>query len=488
MATTPDLAGPDVDILAARPTPLLSVPVPMSWGREDWHGSTQAGVGQAGVLVSGQLRLLGDLVRARPAVLGRWARALFGDDLPVFCKFLRTNFAPFVHFGFATPVERAELLGWLRMEQQLMRQLFASLAIANAADAATFMACYSTWAMKQSLGAPEGGGRFERWGSVALDDDLLSAAASFFGADTTREHLRTLLAEIRANRACYCATVNLVDLREERGNMLLSPAGVPHAINGLSEQTHPRDAAFGPLTSLFETLRALAARGVSEAELAAVVQAAGLAEVRRANVHPPKNEAWLPIEMNGELVLVEPQQSSNVTYSYADFTTPFAWNEARGGFAFRKGAPQAGLSDDQLASFVDALDLRPLSPATARRQPVAVDAGPAARAAQLFRLVDEPRTWPYFTAYLLHLDRGGSFRGHGPEGAFQSLLVLQGKVLLRHPQLAEALELTPDQQPCAMVWATVSGSYTLEATGAAQVLFMSVPTPVPSTPAGLPVT
>src|SRR6185369_17733978 len=92
----------EVDAVATRPTPLLSVPVPMSWGREDWHGSTQAGVGQAGLLVGGRRRLLGDVVRARPAVLGRWTQALFGDDVPVFCKFLRTNFAPFVHFGFAT--------------------------------------------------------------------------------------------------------------------------------------------------------------------------------------------------------------------------------------------------------------------------------------------------------------------------------------------------------------------------------------------------
>lgn len=477
-----------VDAVTRRPTPLLAVPVPMSWGREDWHGSTQAGVGQAGLLIGGQRRLLGDLVRAQPAVLGRWTRALFGDDLPVFCKFLRTNFAPFVHFGFAAPVERDELLGWLRREQQLMRQLFTSLAIAGAAEAATFMARYSAWAMNQSLGAPGGAGVVERWGSVALDDELLEGVAPFLRAGLTRDSLRRLLADIRANRARYCAVVNLVDLRAERGNILLSPAGVPHAINGLSEQTHPRDATFAPLTRLFATLRALADRGASEGELDAAVQAARLAEVRRANVHPPKNEAWFPIEMNGELVLVEPQQSSNVTYSYADFTTPFAWNEASGAFGFRKGDPQAGLSDDQLASFVDALDLRPLAPASARRRPVPIDAGPASRAAQLYRLVDEPLTWPYFTAYLLRLDGGGTFAGRAPDGAFQTLLVLQGKVLLRHPHLPEALELTPDQQPCAMIWATVQGGYTLEASARAEVLFTSVPTPVTSTPADVPTT
>jgi hypothetical protein len=478
-----------LDALALRPTGLLSVPVPMSWGREEWHGSTQEGVGQAGLMVGGERRSLAEVVRARPELLGRWSRALFGDDVPVFSKFLRTNFAPFVHFGFAIPVERAELLGWLRTEQALMRALFALLAIHAPEQSAEFMGHYSAWAMNQSLGAPEGGGRVERWASVALDETLLAAATPFLRPGTPAVRLRTLLGEVRLNRARYSATVNLVDLRDELGNMLLSPAGVPHAINGLSEQTHPRDAAFGPLTRLFGTLDALLRRQASDDELAAAIEAAGLDAARRTNRHPPKNEAWLPIEMNGALVLVEPQQASTVTYSFADFTTPFAWNEARGGFSFRKGEPRQGLSDAELATFVDALELEPLAPSSARRQPVPVDVGVGAHAAALSRLVDEPRSWPYFTAYRLRLGAGGTFTAHVPEGAFQNVLVLQGTAVLHHPACPGPLVLTPDQQPSAIVWATVRGPYTVEARpdAGADVLFMSVPVPHRLTPAGLPV-
>ena len=489
VAPTSTIAPAELDALAARPTALLSVPVPMSWGLEEWHGSTQEGVGQAGLTVGAGRRSLAEVVRARPALLGRWSRALFGDDVPVFSKFLRTNFAPFVHFGFATAVERTELLGWLGTEQALMRQLFAVLAVHSPEQAAEFVGHYSSWAMNQSLGAPEGGGRVERWASVALDETLVAAATPFLRPGTTAAHLRALLGEIRLNRARYSASVNLVDLRREVGNMLLSPAGVPHAINGLSEQTHPRDAAFGPLTALFATLDALEGHQASDDQLGAAIEAAALGEVRRANRHPPKNEAWLPIEMNGALVLVEPQQASNVTYSFADFTTPFAWNEARGGFVFRKGDARHGLSDAELATFVDALELQPLAPSSARRQPVPVDAGPGARAADLARLVDEPRTWPYFTAYRLRLGAGGTFQAHVSDGAFQSVLVLQGTAVLRHPACPQPLPLTPEQQPAAIVWATVRGPYSVDAAAdaGAEVLFLSVPVPRRITPAGLPV-
>jgi hypothetical protein len=478
----------ELDALASRPTALLSVPVPMSWGREEWHGSTQEGVGQAGVMVGDERWRLADVVRARPALLGRWSRALFGDDLPVFSKFLRTTFAPFVHFGFATAVDRTELLGWLGTEQALMGELFTLLAIQSPEQSSAFMGHYSAWAMNQSLGAPEGGGRVERWANVALDEILVDASRPFLQPGTPPSRLRALLGEIRLNRARYAATVNLLDLRRELGNMLLSPAGVPHAINGLSEQTHPRDAAFGPLTRLFGTLEALERRQASGDELVAAVEAAGLEAARRANRHPPKNEAWLPIEMNGALVLVEPQQSSNVTYSFADFTTPYTWNEARGGFIFRKGDPQQGLSELDLATFVDALELQPLAPSSARRPPVPVDAGAGAKAATLLRLVDEPQTWPYFTAYRLRLGAGGTFNAHVSDGAFQSVLVLQGTAILRHPACAEPLVLTPDQQPAAIVWATVRGPYAVDAgpDAGADVLFTSVPVPRRITPAGLP--
>ncbi len=484
---TIDPHAPEVEALAQRPAALISVPVAMSWGREDWHGSTQEGAGEARVAVGGREVSLLELVRARPELAGRWTRALFGDGLlPVFTKFLRTNFAPFVHFGFATAVDRGALLGWLRTEQTLMRRLLGSLAVGSAADATTFMRLYSTWAMQQSAGAPEGGGLVERWGNVKLDAELLAAAARFLRPDVAND-APALLAEIRLNRARYCATVNLVDLRQELGNMLLSPAGVPHAINGLSEQTHPLDAAAEPLTRLFATLSALERRGAPDAEISAAISAAGLNELRARNVRPPKNEAWFPVEMNGELVLIEPQQTSAVTYSYADFTTPFVWNTARNAFGFRKGDPATGLADADLETYVDALDLRPLDPARARRTPVAVPAGDDARDAQLFRLVDEPEQWPYFTAYLLKMGAGGTFTGARPDGAFQNILALRGTVELRHARLEQPVRLSPDTTPAAIVWATADAGYTLTAGTDTELFLTTVPTPRRTTPAGFSV-
>lgn len=476
-----------LDDFALRPAPLISVPVAMSWGREDWHGSTQEGQGQARVrLDDGREVPLREVLRARPELAGRWTRALFGDGvLPLFTKFLRTNFAPFVHFGFATEVDRAELTGWLRTEQALMRRLLASVVLGNAADAATFLRTYAAWATSQSLGAPEGGGRTERWESGAMDGELVAATERFLQPGVTSSDLTVVLGEIRQNRARYCATVNLVDLREETGNLLLAPAGVPHAINGLSEQTHPQDAAAEPLRRLFVRLAELGGAGAGEHEMLKAIADAGLSEARRHNTRAPKSEAWLPVVVNGELVLIEPQQTSNVTYSYADFTTPFVWNEARGALAFRKGDPATGLSDAELATFVDAIQLSPLDPARARRVPIEVElAGGGASGARLHRLVDEPWSWPFFTAYVVDLEAGATFRGVRPEGAFQSVLALRGPVELGHVRLDRALRLSPDTTAAAMVWATADAPYTLTAAGPAQVLLTTIPTPARVTPAG----
>jgi hypothetical protein len=409
----------------------------------------------------------------------------------VFTKFLRTRFAPFVHFGFATAVDRGELLGWLRTEQALMRRLLGLLAVGTAADAGAFMDAYSDWAMKQALGAPEGGGLVERWGSAQLDEALVTAAARFLRAGVTAEELALLLTEIRQNRARYCATVNLVDLRDQLGNLLLSPAGVPHAINGLSEQTHPMDAAAEVLRGLFVRVEDLKEHGVPSSEIAAAVDgaAAGLAEARRRNARAPKSEAWLPVELDGELVLVEPQQTSNVTYSFADFTTPFVWHPARGALGFRKGDAGGGLSDAELATYADAIDLSPLEPARARRVPVEVPlpgGGAAAAGARLYRLVDEPWSWPFFTAYLVELEAGATFHGVRPEGTFQDVLALRGTAQLGHARLDHALRLSPAAGAAAIIWATAEAPYTITASGPATVLLTSIPTPGRHTPAGGP--
>jgi hypothetical protein len=277
---------------------------------------------------------------------------------------------------------------------------------------------------------------------------------------------------LRRNRAELVDALNEIDLRREEGNLLLTSAGTVHAIFGRSLETHPLDRTRPALESLLRRLRRMAAAGVSEDELRALADAEGLASLRAQHA-ASKNQAWLPVTVDGKLALVEPQQTSETTWALADFYTPFVWDER---VRFRKGHAAHGLCSGELLGYLEGLDTSVTSIDRIRRAPVPVDSPhPAAR---LSRLVDEPCAWPFFTAYALELDGRAAaparFRGDHAPGVFQQLVVLRGEVAIAGAQGARA---TLDPRSSAFIPATLHGGYELSSSGAASLLIFSVPSP-----------
>jgi hypothetical protein len=440
-----------VNQLLTRPSVLRAVDTPKAWGWELWLTSTRP---EGAALIPHARSSLAELVTAHPEVLGSWARRIFGEEMPIFAKLIRSDFPARVHIGFRHAVERGELLVWLDREQELMRRLFGALRLSDAAGFAAYQARYSAWATAQALGG---------W---RRDDDGVTVTALAPFLDPAFE-LGAWLRAVRANRAAIVDVLNDVDLHEERGNLLLSSAGIVHAIFGLSHQTHPLDRSRAALEELFLTLAERDARGASDDELARIVAGARLPELRAQNQAPPKNEAWLPTVVDGVDVLAEPQQSSDTTYSLADFYTPFTWGGDRA--RFRKGAAAHGLTREELSGYLAGVDFAATSLASIRRAPREI-AGGAREGGELLCLVDEPGRWPFFTAYQLEL--AGSVTLRPPPGVFQQLVVTRGRVDLGD-ELGRVGELS--SRAPGFVPATLAGAYTLTAREGATVMLYSVP-------------
>src|SRR5262249_21282930 len=77
----------------SRPITLSPLETKKSWGAEQWLNPAMAG---ASVKARNQAGTLAELIAANPAMLGDWARRLYGEQLPIFTKFLRADFPPFV--------------------------------------------------------------------------------------------------------------------------------------------------------------------------------------------------------------------------------------------------------------------------------------------------------------------------------------------------------------------------------------------------------
>jgi hypothetical protein len=434
-----------------RPAILDAVDAPKPWGWELWLNSTRP---EAPARLAGDPAPLNERLASHPEALGEWSRRLFGDVLPVFTKFIHTSFPSRVHLGFRRPVERGQFLAWLEHEQALLRRLFAALRLPDAGAFAEYDARYSAWASRQALGG---------W---RQDDDGVAASALAAFVDPTFA-LREWLRAVRDNRAVIVDALNEIDLTQARGQLFLSSAGVIHAIFGLSHQTHPRDPARSALEALFAALAERAASGATDVDLARTIEDANLSALREGASAPAKNEAWLPAIVDGAEVLVEPQQTSDTTYSLADFYTPLVWGDDR--VRFRKGEPSTGLSRDQLAAYLAGVDFSATPVDSIRRAPKVVP-GASSEGAVLSCLVDEPSAWPFFTAYQLELT--GRFTGGPPPGVFQQLVVTRGRAELLDDS-GTLGELSP-RSP-AFIPATLSGRYTLVAREATTVLLFAVP-------------
>lgn len=435
---------------AQRPLILSPVKVKKSWGAEHWLNSTRP-EGPAGV---GEHRL-DALIAREPALLGEWTRLLFGDELPIFTKLLRSDFPPLVHVGFSRTVHAEVFLQWLAKEQALLRSLLAQLSVPDQASFDRYATMYAAWATAQGQAA---------W--RLRDEAQIAKALEPWGKE-----LLPTLSKLRENRASIVDVLNVIDLRNEAGNLLLTSAGMLHAIFGLSHQFHAMDGSRASLEALIGELRARAAAGATEAQLRQLAAASDVETLRRQNRDAPKNEGWLPLVVDGALVLVEPQQSSDTTYSIADFYTPFVWDGAR--VRFRKGDATTGVSESELRRQLQVVDPEPTRVDQVRQRPVRV-ASRSKEGATLLRLVDAPERWPFFTAYQLELVAGTTWRGDHASGTFQQLVVVDGALELAD---AEGTVGTLDPSHPAFVPATVDGGYTLTARAATTLLLLSVPGP-----------
>jgi hypothetical protein len=420
------------------PLVIGAVHTPKSWGSETWLSASQAIVG-------------------RPELLGEWTRLLFGDEVPLFGKLLRTGFPPLVHVGFRRAVTRNELMFWIAREQASLRQLLGTLELGDRARFDAFAALYADWATIQ--------GR-TRWQSA--DERSFAERLRPFSTTETHEQLVVRLDQLRRNRAEMVDALNEVDLRHEEGNLLLTSAGVVHAIFGLSHQTHPLDHSRPVLENVLGKMRRLARAGRSDDELRSIVDVEALAAARARNVAPPKNEAWLPMSVGGQLALVEPQQTSDTTYSFADFYTPFVWDGGR--TRFRKGDAAFGLRSADVARQLETVDLSATSLDAIRCRPEPIAASNGAR---LARLIDAPERWPFFTVHRLELDGGPGWHGDHAPGVFQQLVVVEGDVELS----TNGGSVTLGPEASAFIPATMRGGYRLTSVGAATVLAFAVPGP-----------
>jgi hypothetical protein len=434
-----------------RPFVLVAKDAPKAWGWELWLTATRPPA-EAVDMATGQS--LADIIAAHPEMLGYWTRPLFGDSMPIFAKLIHTHFPRRVHMGFRRPVEREELLGWLDREQTLLRELFGALRVPDKRAFDSYEERYSAWAAEQALAG---------W---RRDNDVATATALAAFVDSSKD-VQGWLREVRDNRAKIVDVLNDVDLDAESGNLLLMGAGTVHAIFGLSHQTHPKDRSRARLEALFGTLAERATAGGSDAELAGIIDSASLPELRAGNAAPPKNEAWLPLSVLGQPVLAEPQQTSDTTYSLADFYTPLVWTDGKA--CFRKGDAAHGLSREQLSGYLEDVDFTVTPVAAMRRSPTEASAA-SSPGATLLRLVDEPSAWPFFTAYQLELT--GRFTASPPSGVFQQLIVTRGRV-----ELSDRGGVVGELSPRApgFVPASVAEPYTLVALEPATVLIFAVP-------------
>ena len=457
---------------------VLGAPAPADGAptAEAWLTATQRD--GAASLAGADLRL-DEWIAARPEILGEWSRRLFGDEAPIFVKLLSTRFPPRVHIAFrpgAVDSDRDRfrrfLVERLREERDRLRELLALLGEETRTNAAVFAgwrAAWERWAVDQMR---------SQWKSAIADRRLVDEAGRFLSDERARERFVSVIESLRENRATLVALFCEVDLREEIGNVLLSPAGLPHAIFGLSHQSHPIDRSSARLRELLVELRREAERGTSEADLARRAEdaRAELERLRAENVAPPKNEAWVALEHRGEVIILEPQQTSNTTYGWLDTTTPFEFRDGR--VVFRKGDAASGLDDASIERYVAELDIEPRDIASLRRGPVEIDAGPEAREARLFRLIDDPEDWPYFVLYRVDLEgepgRPARFASDHPRGAFQEIIATRGRVRVSVPD-----GRAPVCEPGSPIFvpATARGGYVLECNDAATVWLVSVPTP-----------
>jgi mannose-6-phosphate isomerase class I len=431
------------DPQAAAPLRLISRRAVKAWGEELWLNSTRPEY-PAGV---SKKKTLAQVLRRKPRLLGSWSRRLFGNDLPVFAKFIRTDFPPIAHIGFSTLVRPQEFYSWICREQDLLAALRRGLRLPDERAFHGFERTYEAWASHRALAG---------WDAALVRDRSFAKSLRRFSR-LDRAELSQLAEDLRRSHQRMARVLNEVDLRQEAGNLLMIKAGLIHALFGLSLQFHPQDPT---QEALQEFILAGGGRAVKKLRQA---------RQRLSGTAAPKSEVWMPLPEGKKLRLAEVQQSSDCTYSVADFFTPFVWQK---GARFRKGHPALGLTDAALRRHMEGIDFSVTTVSSIRCRPQALDPGAQAKRCRLWKLLDRPALWPFFTVRRLDLGAGGRWTVPAAR-TFQHLVVLSGRARLESG--SRAWRLAPSAP--AFVPADLPGSCALAADGPASLLLVGIPDP-----------
>ena len=421
---------------------------------EVWHGSTVLNKGKEDnpSRVSSTYIRIGDtslapirlreLMETAPGVLGGEHK-----EKPFFVKFLCTRFADKVHMGFNENMASLEVIteegdtleGREAFVELLKRERKGAVKLKDSLKEdlteegfAKYLRLYEEWVLLQSDKA---------WALQKNAVSMISVTSrlgDFFKEGTNVEEL---FAQVAENRARIVSVLNEIDTKE--GDIILSPAGYPHAIFGLSHQTHPtkviRDAEGNP-------------------------------------VEYPKNEAWIVIEVEDETgrkhqILVEPQQMSNNTYSFADFYTPIVWDAGKASPKMRKN-----VNEDDIRGFVEngLYTDRVTTPQDFIRQPRDITPAEGARHAKMESLIEETSnvwTTQYFVTHKVTLKgaekaESAYMKMQPVKDSYHELIVTKGSVTVKIGGREDIVLKAGDPLfiPAAV------GSYTIESAGDAEVM------------------
>ncbi|MFH1996704.1 MAG: hypothetical protein ABIJ27_06870, partial [Candidatus Omnitrophota bacterium] len=330
-----------------------------------------------------------------------------------FAKILSTRFAPFVYMGFKKKIEAQggveAFKAALKADRGIMAEIKDNMRDDLSAEEfyqlfeEVFKPQYEAWVNKESA---------HDWTGVALLPDFSDIMKSGYALEA---RLRRLC-QIRDEIASYLHKIELKD-----GMVILSPVGFPHGIFGLSLQTHPMPA-------------------------------------ENANA---KNEAWIVKEVTGadgrkHIVLIEPQQMSDVTISFWDSATPLKVED--GAPAMRKDMTKKleSITDTEPADENAAIDIivdrallkvgfdkpndfiiRNADRSIDKTTPIARDGAVRARETILIQGTHD-RVWPLdlLRTHVIKLEGTVETTAIMPlpdDGIYSDILVTEGTVTIRAP-------------------------------------------------------
>ncbi|MDD5657892.1 MAG: hypothetical protein PHF00_11640, partial [Elusimicrobia bacterium] len=202
---------PEAEASNALPIRLVPRRAPKAWGEELWLNSTRP---EFPAKIAGGRGTLAQALARRPHWLGPWCRRLFGDELPVFAKLIRTDFPPLAHVGFKTLVRPQEFLTWIIREQDLLAALRRSLRAPDERSFQAFGRAYGSWTAERTRTG---------WSADPDRDAAFAGELERFSRLAAADAAR-LVDDMRRSRQRLVGVLNETDLKREAGNLLLIQA------------------------------------------------------------------------------------------------------------------------------------------------------------------------------------------------------------------------------------------------------------------------